>query len=112
MALSLPIYHKQPKLIMRNLILLALAATLTLASCSKDACEKNNTGSIKVNNQSARTGSIYMDNAYQGDIGAFGVLVIDNVAAGNVLLRFTTGGLNTSASVNVVSCQEITSNIY
>lgn len=91
---------------MKNLLLMALIATLTLASCSKEACEKNNTGSLRVNNTDNASGDVYIDNAYRGTVGAVNTLVIDNVPAGNVFVKMETSNYTATVAASIVSCGE------
>ena len=84
--------------------------------CKKD-CEKNGTGSFRVNNSLSDPYEIWIDNSYEGTAPAFGSKEILNVPSGNHDVEYiqesgwTVWATKYTQSITVVSCNQFNSSL-
>lgn len=96
------------------LFLTSVCSILLITSCdTRPECEKQNVGSIKVDNYIFSDYDIYIDNAYKGSVDSFGDITFDNITAGTYATEYvrtsgTDGAAVYTLSVNVQSCETFT----
>jgi hypothetical protein len=105
-------------------ILMAVALMATVSSCKKDdpndpnnpnaaPCVQNNTGTLKVDSYKDDPYYIYVNGAYKGTVGAYGV-VSYTLSAGTYSTKYTQKSgyilypTEYTSSVNITKCYETT----
>lgn len=102
-------------------ILFVLVSTIAIISCKKEdtrpECEKNNWGSLKVDNYFADPYKVYIDDAYKGTVAAFGLETYSNVSSGTHATKYVQASgyvlypTEYTLSVTITQCQTFTANL-
>ena len=106
-------------------ILFVLISTITIISCKKEEtkpdtrpdCEKNNWGTLKVDNYFADPYKVYVDDAYKGTVAAYGLETYTNISSGTHATKYIQASgyvlypTEYTLAATITQCQALTAKL-